>query len=87
MKQLHVFLSGNVQGVGLRYTAKLLAAQFGLTGFAKNLPDGRVELLAEGEDNNLQKLIEELKNNFSFDNIAINYQRAQNKYQTFTIEY
>ena len=46
--RLHVFYSGNVQGVGFRYTVKTLAGGFELTGMVRNLTDGRVELLAEG---------------------------------------
>ena len=43
-----VFYSGRVQGVGFRYTAQSTAKLFPLTGWVRNLPDGRVELLAEG---------------------------------------
>jgi acylphosphatase len=43
-----VFYSGSVQGVGFRYTAKTVATGYELTGTVKNLPDGRVELVAEG---------------------------------------
>jgi acylphosphatase len=43
-----VFFSGRVQGVGFRYTAKTVAAGFETTGTIRNLPDGRVELVAEG---------------------------------------
>lgn len=45
----HVFYSGYVQGVGFRYTAKRVADGYQVTGFVRNLPDGRVELVAEGE--------------------------------------
>jgi acylphosphatase len=41
--------SGRVQGVGFRFTAQRLAARFPMTGYVRNLPDGRVELVAEGE--------------------------------------
>ena len=44
----HAFYTGCVQGVGFRYTAQHLADQFAVTGYVRNLPDGRVELLAEG---------------------------------------
>jgi len=43
-----VIYSGHVQGIGFRYTAKSVAAGFDVTGIVRNLPDGRVELLAEG---------------------------------------
>jgi acylphosphatase len=43
-----VFFAGRVQGVGFRYTAKTVATGFEITGTIRNLPDGRVELAAEG---------------------------------------
>ena len=46
--RMHVFYSGRVQGVGFRYTAKNVAMGFDVTGMIRNLPDGRVELRAEG---------------------------------------
>jgi acylphosphatase len=47
-QRMTVFYSGHVQGVGFRYTAKTVAAGFDITGSVRNLPDGRVELTAEG---------------------------------------
>ena len=44
----HVYYRGRVQGVGFRYTARCFARDVGLTGFVKNLSDGRVELVVEG---------------------------------------
>ena len=46
--RLHIFYAGRVQGVGFRYTAKSVATGFDVTGVVRNLPDGRVELIAEG---------------------------------------
>jgi len=46
--QCEVFYSGRVQGVGFRYTVRSLAGGFDVTGFVRNLPDGRVHLLVEG---------------------------------------
>ena len=46
---MHIFYSGHVQGVGFRYTVKTVAAGFEVTGTVRNLLDGRVELVAEGE--------------------------------------
>ena len=52
--RLHVYFSGHVQGVGFRYSVKQLSLEFDVTGWVKNLPDGRVELMAEGERNELE---------------------------------
>ena len=46
--RVQIFYAGTVQGVGFRYTVKSLAGGFELTGTVRNLPDGRVELVAEG---------------------------------------
>ena len=53
-------VSGRVQGVFYRATAAQFARQFGITGYAKNLLDGRVELLACGEEDSLRRFIEAL---------------------------
>jgi acylphosphatase len=45
----HVYYSGRVQGVGFRYTAQQLAAGFAVNGWVRNLPNGDVELVAEGD--------------------------------------
>lgn len=50
MKRMQVFFNGTVQGVGFRFTAERLARRFPVTGFVRNLDDGRVEVLAEGEE-------------------------------------
>lgn len=49
MVRKHYFVSGRVQGVGFRYRAYYTARNLGLTGYAVNLPDGRVELEVQGE--------------------------------------
>ena len=46
--RMKIIYSGQVQGVGFRYGAKAAAAGFEITGAVRNLPDGRVELIAEG---------------------------------------
>jgi acylphosphatase len=44
-----VLYTGHVQGVGFRYTVKTIATGFEISGAVRNLPDGRVELIAEGD--------------------------------------
>jgi len=87
MKQLHAYFSGQVQGVGLRYSVKEIADSLGLTGFVKNLPDGRVELLAEGNKVNLEKLLDEIKETFAIQDVKITWQDADNKYSSFKIDF
>jgi acylphosphatase len=52
--RMHIFYSGRVQGVGFRYTVKALTPGFEVTGTVRNLPDGRVELVAEGAREELE---------------------------------
>ncbi len=52
-----VFFSGHVQGVGFRYTTLQIAKEFEVTGFVMNLPDGRVQLEAEGRPQELKAFV------------------------------
>jgi acylphosphatase len=57
-KRLHVFVSGQVQGVFFRAECASRARQRGLGGFVRNLPDGRVEALFEGEPADVDAMVE-----------------------------
>jgi acylphosphatase len=50
MKSVQVHYAGRVQGIGFRWSVKSLAREFDVAGWVKNLPDGRVELLAQGDE-------------------------------------
>ena len=52
-----VYYSGRVQGVGFRYTARQIAQSYAVTGFVRNLPDRRVELVVEGNSDEVQRLL------------------------------
>ena len=54
------FVSGRVQGVFYRATVARRAAELGITGYARNLPDGRVEVLACGTDDGVARYLEAL---------------------------
>ncbi len=53
-KRMDILYSGRVQGVGFRFTVKTVAAGYEVTGVVKNLADGRVALVVEGEESELQ---------------------------------
>ncbi len=57
----HVLISGRVQGVAFRYYAEKWAISQGITGWVRNLPDGRVEILAEGDTKALDRYLGQLK--------------------------
>ena len=61
-KRIHIFYSGRVQGVGFRFTAEQVALSLGIVGWVQNLPDGRVEAVAEGEEAKLVLFLEKIKN-------------------------
>lgn len=58
MTARHVFYEGRVQGVGFRWSAKNVARGYEVTGWIKNLPDGRVEMQVCGEVNEVDAFIE-----------------------------
>lgn len=60
-----VFYSGSVQGVGFRYTVQQVARGFEVDGHVRNLPDGRVELAAEGDPAELDAFLEAIRDAMS----------------------
>ena len=59
-ERLRVHYSGRVQGVGFRLTSEHLARSFEVVGYVRNLEDGRVELVAEGEPTELQSFLDSI---------------------------
>ena len=55
MKRLHFVVTGRVQGVGFRYYCQEQAEKLGLTGYARNMTDGSVEIEVEGESGRIEE--------------------------------
>jgi acylphosphatase len=55
--RLTAWVSGRVQGVGFRWWVRATALELGLVGFAENLADGRVKVVAEGDEDRLRELL------------------------------
>lgn len=58
---VHIIIEGTVQGVGFRQFVKYKAKKLNITGWVKNLPDGRVEALIEGSPENVRKMVDVCK--------------------------
>ncbi len=56
--RVHCFVSGKVQGVSFRSYTLSIAEKLGLTGWVRNLPDERVEIIVEGEEKDIEKFVE-----------------------------
>ena len=86
--RMMVLYSGRVQGVGFRYTARSVAAGFDVCGTVRNLPDGRVELLAEGGRAELEAFREAIRDEGLAANIrdeAVTWSEAQGGFRGFEI--
>ncbi len=86
--RMQIFYSGCVQGVGFSYTAKSVATGFEVTGSVRNLPDGRVELIAEGARGELEAFHDALCGaglaGFIRDE-SVNWGEAKNEFHGFEI--
>jgi acylphosphatase len=61
----HVIFTGQVQGVGFRYTTHRIAGRYDVTGFVRNLPDGTVEMLAQGPADEVDRCLADIQDSFS----------------------
>ena len=87
MVQAHIFYSGMVQGVGFRYTTHRIAKSLGLQGWAKNLPDGRVEVLVQGPKEAIEKMVKELDIHFGsyIREKNIDFTKPQGQFKNFQV--
>jgi len=82
-----ILYSGYVQGVGFRYTTASAARGFEVTGTVRNLPDGRVELIAEGDRAELDRFQREISQRMHghIEHVEIREQTADGSFHAFTI--
>lgn len=89
-KRIHAFVSGRVHGVGFRYFAQRSADYYNLTGWVKNCGDGRVEVVAEGEERILNEFIKSLEKGPSLSNVSsldVEWMEPQGRYTCFNIAF
>ncbi|MBF0387456.1 MAG: acylphosphatase [Candidatus Omnitrophica bacterium] len=87
MTTCEVIFKGRVQGVGFRYTACDMARESGICGWVTNLPDGSVQLLAEGEEALVEDLISRLSAHFSVREKKVCCSPARYGLTGFTVKY
>jgi acylphosphatase len=88
MKRVVVLYSGRVHGVGFRVTARQIACGYDVTGTVRNLPDGRVELIAEGTKSELEDFLQGIAESSLSGFIATahqDWQSAQGNLKGFSI--
>ena len=88
--RIHALISGLVQGVFFRSETRRIAKSLNIKGWVKNLPDGRVEVMAEGEKDKIDKLIEFLKQGppaASVDNVDVKIEDYKGEFEDFAIKF
>ena len=84
----HVLVSGKVQGVFFRQKTQRQAQSFGVTGWVRNLPDGRVEAVFEGEENKVNALVDYCYRGPSFaivENVNVTYENYNGEFSSFQV--
>jgi len=90
LKAVRVFVSGTVQSVGFRAFARNKVHKLGLKGFVRNLPDGRVGVVAEGKEEELKKFLSYLRQGSSLSkvkDVEYFYSNHRGIYENFKISY
>ncbi|AQT67410.1 Acylphosphatase [Anaerohalosphaera lusitana] len=84
-----IIYKGRVQGVGFRYTASRIADRYELKGYVKNLPDGSVEIFAQGHPDDIQDFIADLQETFAahIRDREMHKQEPSGRYQGFGIAF
>ena len=88
-KQVHLYFTGTVQGVGFRFTVEDIANSLTVSGWAKNLRDRRVEVVVEGEEEVLLEFLEKINQHFSryIKDTEIDWRPASGEFKDFQIKY
>ena len=92
MKQqrIHVLVSGKVQGVFFRQALKVIAKKNNVSGWVRNLKDGCVEAILEGDNKSINSVIEWIRigpSNSRVDNIEVNNEEFKNEFSSFDVLY
>jgi len=81
--------SGWVQGVGFRFTACRIASRHAVAGYIRNLPDGPVELVAEGEREEIERVLVEVRQAFDHHirDVGVEWREPTGRYRSFEVAF
>ncbi|MBM3200234.1 acylphosphatase [Candidatus Woesearchaeota archaeon] len=88
MRRVHVWVSGNVQGVFFRAYTRMKAHELGIKGWVKNLPDDKVEAVFEGDDESIIMMIEFCKKGpegATVTNVRVKEEKHTGEFDSFNI--
>lgn len=85
----HIIFTGRVQGIGFRFTALNIANRYQLTGLVRNLPDGTVEMVAQGNADDISDCIRDINESFTgyISDAKIEDTASNPQYKTFKITF
>jgi len=90
MQRVHIIIHGFVQGVFFRSNTKRVALNLGLKGYARNLADGSVEVVAEGPESKIKELIDFCKKgpeSAQVTKIDVKFENARDEFDSFELRY
>ena len=90
MKQIHVFVTGRVQGVFFRQSTIVMAMKNNVNGWVRNLDDGRVEIVAQGQEQNIDNLSNWCRTgpaNSRVDEFELKEESILEKFENFEVRY
>ena len=90
LKRIHIFVTGRVQGVFFRQSARVMAIKNNVNGWVRNLGDGRVEIVAEGQESNIDALVDWCKTgpaNSRVDEFELLEEKSTGEFENFQVRY
>ena len=89
-KRIHIFVTGRVQGVFFRQSTKVMAIKNNVKGWVRNLDDGRVEIVAQGETQDIDNLAQWCKTgpaNSRVDEFELSEENVTDEFENFEVRY
>jgi len=89
-KRIHIFVTGRVQGVFFRQSTRVMAIKNNVNGWVRNLDDGRVEIVAEGENQDIDNLADWCKTgpaNSRVDEFELSEENSAGEFENFEVRY